>query len=40
MKWIDGMKEQPFVLKHKCSYEKFAKFVEAVRTGTIDYDNL
>lgn len=40
MEWVDGMKDQPFVLKHRCSYEKFAKFIEAVRTGHVDYDNL
>jgi len=40
MEWVDGMKNQSFVLKHRGSYEKFAKFVEAVKTRNIDYDNL
>ncbi|KYN01309.1 PREDICTED: glutathione S-transferase omega-1-like [Cyphomyrmex costatus] len=40
MKWADGMKIQPFVLKYRCSYKKLAKFLEAVKTKTVDYDNI
>ncbi|KAL6256183.1 hypothetical protein P5V15_012299 [Pogonomyrmex californicus] len=40
MEWVDGMKDQPFIVKHRCPYDKFAKFIEAVRTGNVDYDNL
>lgn len=40
MDWLDEMKSQRFVEEHKCSYEKFAKFIEASKAGNIDYDNI
>ncbi|XP_072749607.1 pyrimidodiazepine synthase [Anoplolepis gracilipes] len=40
MDWLDEMRGQWFVEKHKCSYEKFAKFIEATKTGNVDYDNI
>ncbi|XP_029664155.1 pyrimidodiazepine synthase-like isoform X1 [Formica exsecta] len=40
MDWLDEMKSQWFVEEHKCSYEKFAKFIEASKAGNVDYDNI
>lgn len=40
MGWIVEMKNQSFVKENKCSYEKFAKFIEAMRAGNLDYDNI
>lgn len=40
MEWVDGMKNQPFVIKHRCPYDKHIKFIESARTGKIDFDNI
>jgi len=40
MDWLDEMKGQWFIEEHKCSYEKFAKFIEASKVGNVDYDNI
>ncbi|EGI63781.1 PREDICTED: pyrimidodiazepine synthase-like isoform X1 [Acromyrmex echinatior] len=40
VKWVEGMKIQPFVLKYRSSYKKLAKFFEARRANNVDYDNI
>ncbi|RLU17148.1 hypothetical protein DMN91_011217 [Ooceraea biroi] len=40
MEWVAEMKDLPFVVKNRCSYEEFAKVIEASRAGNIDYDNI
>lgn len=40
MEWVEEMKDVPFVLQHRCPYEKFAKVIEATKKGNVDYDNI
>ncbi|KYN38769.1 hypothetical protein ALC56_06768 [Trachymyrmex septentrionalis] len=40
VKWVEGMKIQPFVLKYRSLYKKVAKFLEARRANNVDYDNI
>ncbi|KZC12100.1 PREDICTED: pyrimidodiazepine synthase-like [Dufourea novaeangliae] len=40
MEWVQEMKAQPFVQENECSHEKFAKLIEDMNAGNVDYDNL
>ncbi|XP_076759712.1 pyrimidodiazepine synthase [Xylocopa sonorina] len=40
MKWMQEMKQQPFVLENECSSEKFAQLVKDSKRGDIDFDRL
>lgn len=39
-KWVLKMKALQCVQENECSFEKFAKLIEDIKAGNVDYDRL
>lgn len=40
MKWMQEMREQPFVKENECKHEKFAQLIKDMKSGDVDFDRI
>ncbi|XP_076658502.1 glutathione S-transferase omega-1 [Halictus rubicundus] len=40
VEWVQNMKAQPFVQENECCHEKFARLIEDINAGKVDFDKI